>query len=163
MRESLAASSFNENGPEAVPPHPQLVPTEASTPTPALPESHLNQEWAARNAATDVSASIVQECQREHLQIEPADSTCAGAKMGLGDHSAAFNTGAGHCKCRGKGLRKCGSNLATTRAAGSRSRGPRLRPAMPAIEKRHLRACLTGNSDWGAGNQGAFWVSSRAD
>jgi hypothetical protein len=123
----------------------------------------LNQEWAARNAATDVSASIVQECQREHLRIAPADSTCAGAKMGLGDHSAAFNTGAGHCKCRGKGLRKCGSNLATTRAAGSRSRGPRLRPAMPAIEKRHLRACLTGNSDWGAGDQGAFWVSSRAD
>jgi hypothetical protein len=27
VRESLAASSFNEHGPEAVPPYPQVVPT----------------------------------------------------------------------------------------------------------------------------------------
>ena len=34
---------------------------------------------------------------------------------------------------------------------------------MPAIEKRRSRACLMENSDWGAGNRGPFWVSSRTN
>jgi hypothetical protein len=80
--------------------------------------------------------------------------------MGLGGQSR-LSTRLRNCYCRGKRLRKCGSSLATTRAGGSRLRGPRLRLAMPAIEKRRSRACLTGNSDWEAGNRGAFWVSSQ--